>query len=330
MNGVSRRGVLGGAAVGLAGCASVSAGGAETVGSEGRRLQVELDRAPDEVIALWPGGAPGGEAVSLTQHYVERENAFGLRDRAVHDVTDPTLSLFRAPEPDGTAILIIPGGGYRWVVVEKEGFEGARYFNRFGADVYAMSYRLPHQGWAAGPDAPLQDAQRAMRVIRARGDYRNIMVMGFSAGGHLAGSLCQRFAAEVYDGVDAADEESARPDLGVLVYPVALMRAPHAHEGSRVHLIGEAPGEALYEKYDLTSAPNPDGPPLFLLHTLDDAAVPVENSLRLAAAARAVGLPASLHVFDEGGHGFGLRGIDDQPVGIWPELAMDWARARGF
>ncbi len=333
--GVLRRSLLGAAAGGLAGCVASSAGGVGSGGSvadlvDGRRLLVELDRLPDEIIPLWPDGAPGGEGVDLTQHYVERDNPFGLRDRAIHDVINPTLSLFRAREPDGSAILIIPGGGYRWVVVEKEGYEGARYFNRFGADVYVMDYRLPHQGWAAGPDAPLQDAQRAMRLIRARAEHGRIMVMGFSAGGHLAGSLCQRFDAEVYSGVDAADDLSARPDLGVLVYPVVLMRPPYAHEGSRRHLIGENPAAELYAKYDLSGSPNPAGPPLFLLHTLDDEAVPVENTLRLANAARAAGVSTALHVFERGGHGFGLRGIDEKPVGVWPQLVIDWARGHEF
>lgn len=330
----TRRAVMAGAAGGAAACAATPSRSVDAMPDVGvgkrPSLLVELDRAPDEVIEIWPNGAPGGEGVELDEHYVERDNAFGLRDRAVHEVTSPTLSLFRAAKPNGSVILLIPGGGYRWVVVEKEGFEGARYFNQFGADVYVMSHRLPHQGWAAGPDTPLQDAQRAMRLVRALNQGKDIAVMGFSAGGHLAGSLCQRFAADVYEPIDAIDELSARPDLGVLVYPVTMMSAPYAHEGSRRHLIGETPSPELFAKYDLTTAPNPDGPPLFLLHTLDDAAVPVENSLELARAARAAGVPATIHVFDEGGHGFGLRGIEDKPVAAWPQLAMDWARARGF
>ncbi len=331
MTGLSRRTLLAAGAGGLAACATTPAQAPEAGSARAASpLLVDLDREPDEVIELWPDGAPGGADVSLDEHYVERDNPFGLRDRAVHEVTNPTLTLFRAAEPNGSAIIIIPGGGYSWVVVEKEGYEGARYFNRFGADVYVLSYRLPHQGWAAGPDTPLQDAQRAMRVIRARARHGQVMVMGFSAGGHLAGSLCQRFAAQVYSPADATDELSARPDLGVLVYPVVKMAAPLAHEGSRRNLIGEDAPPELYEEYDLTTAPSPDGPPLFLLHALDDAAVPVENSLELASAARRAGVPAVAHIFDEGGHGFGLRGIDDKPVSAWPQLVIEWARARGF
>lgn len=318
-----RRLLLASAGLGLTACASRAAPHAASI-----PLLVDLDRQPDEEIELWPGGAPGGEGVDLQEHYVERENALGLPDRAALDVTRPTLTLFRAQDPDGSVMLLIPGGGYRHVVVEKEGFEGARHFNRFGADVYVLKYRLPHQGWAAGPDTPLQDAQRALRLIRSRAPHAQVTAMGFSAGGHLCGSLCQRFDEPVYTPRDEADALSARPDLGVLVYPVTLMRPPHGHAGSRTHLLGQTPSADAIAKYDLTTAPNPDGPPLFLLHTLEDASVPVENSLELAVAARRAGLPAVLHVFDRGEHGFGLRVAEGSPLAKWPGLVLDWTRAQ--
>lgn len=321
------------AIAGLVVCTSIPA--ARPSGISSSTLLVDLDRDPDLVLQIWPNGPPGGEAVTIEEHYVERDNPFGLKDRAVHDVTHPTLSLFKASEPDGKAIIIIPGGGYKWVVVEKEGFEGARYFNQFGYDVYVMSYRLPHQGWAAGPDTPLQDAQRAVRLVRSRAvkdgiDPDKIMVMGFSAGGHLAGSVIQRFDAPVYQPVDEVDALSARPDLGVLVYPVVLMSKPFAHEGSRINLIGNNAAPELYAKYDLSTAPNPDSPPVFILHALDDEAVPVENSLELAGAYRTAGVKAVIHTFEHGGHGFGLRGIEDMPVASWPHLVIEWAEAHAF
>lgn len=298
-------------------------------GRSGDPFLVDLDRAPDEEIVLWPGGAPGGEGVSLREHYVHRDNAFGLVDRAAHEVTRPTLSLFRAARPGGAALLIIPGGGYKWVVVEKEGFEGARYFSRGGVDVYVLKYRLPHQGWAAGPDAPLQDAQRAMRLIRSR-NSGPVAAMGFSAGGHLAGLLCQRADAPVYSPFDAADALSAAPDLGVLVYPVARMTGPHVHPGSRDCLLGPNPSPERAQAYDLPHAPPVMTPPLFILHALDDQAVPVENALDLAQGCRRAGVPCVVHTFDAGGHGFGLRGIAQTPLAAWPSLVADWAGARGF
>ncbi|GAB4531039.1 MAG: alpha/beta hydrolase [Amphiplicatus sp.] len=318
----------------LSGGLALSAGGAGAacargVSGEGSLL-VDLGRGPDLEIELWPKDPPGAAGVALSEHYVARENPWGLPDRAAHEVMRPTLTLFRASRPDGSALLIIPGGGYSWVVVEKEGFEGARYFSRLGATVYVLKYRLPHQGWAAGPDTPLQDAQRAMRVIRARSaedgvDPARVSVMGFSAGGHLAGSLATRFAASVYDPVDDADRRSARPDLAALVYPVATMKPPYAHAGSRENLIGARPAAERVEKYSLESAPPPDAPPTWILHASDDAAVPVENALFVYRAFKDAGIPVSLHVFERGGHGFGLRGIDDDPLRAWPALYWRWA-----
>ena len=297
-------------------------------------LLIDLDRAPDFEIDLWPNGAPGGDGVTLHEHFVERKNAFGLPDRAAHDVTRPTLMVFRAREPDGSAILIIPGGGYKWVVVEKEGYEGARLFSHQGACVYVLKHRLPHQGWAAGPDTPLQDAQRAMRVIRARAaedgvDPERIAVMGFSAGGHVAGSLNARFDTDVYAPVDDADVLSARPNLTALIYPVATLRKPFTHQSTSENMIGAEPSAALLNKYSLETSVKPGMPPTFLMHAADDDAVPVENSLQLFAALKAQSIPAAMHIFEQGGHGFGLRGIDNTPLRTWPELFWRFGAAHG-
>lgn len=297
-------------------------------------LIVDVDRQPDTVIAIWPAAAPGGESVRLEEHLEARTNRFDLQDHAARDVTSPTLAVFHAEDPDGSAILMAPGGGYSYVVVEKEGWEGARWFNRRGVTAYVMTYRLPQQGWAAGPDTPLQDAQRAIRVIRSREsedgiDPSRVAVMGFSAGGHVAGSLATRFSEEVYAPIDAADDLSARPDAAVLVYPVATMRDPHAHNGSRTNLIGESPSPERIAKYSLETDPPADAPPVFLLHASDDSSVPVENSIGLYEALKRAGVPAVLHVFERGGHGFGLRGLDDNPLRIWPQLVMDWGTAQG-
>lgn len=298
------------------------------------RFLVDAGRAPDLEIELWPGGAPGGEGVQLTEHVVDRENPFGLADRAAHDVTRPTLSVFRPQKPDGSAILIIPGGGYRRVVIDKEGFEGARWFSRQGATVYVLKHRLPHQGWAAGADTPLQDAQRAIRLVRSRAaadgiDPNRVMVIGFSAGGHVAGSLATRFDAEVYPARDAADALPARPDSITLVYPVITMKQGAAHAGSRANLIGDAPTQASVDKYSLETAPPANTPPTLIIHAADDASVPVENALVMFASLRAAKVPSSLHIFESGGHGFGLRGIEDDPRAAWPGLVMNWGRRTG-
>lgn len=323
---LSRRNALTGAMLGLGACAAQTAGNAP--------LLVDLDRGPDEDIPLWPDGPPGGENVTVREEIVHRDNDFGLVDRAAHNVTRPILSRFSASDPDGSALLLIPGGGYRWVVIDKEGFEGARWFARRGVTCYVLRYRLPHQGWAAGADTPLQDAQRAMRVIRARAaqdgvNPERIAAMGFSAGGHVAGSLAMRFGAPVYEAVDAADTASARPNLAALVYPVATMRDPHVHAGSRQHLLGDNPSEDCIGAYSLETAPPADTPPTFLLHASDDASVPVENSLQMFAALKRASVSAEMHVFERGGHGFGLRWLEHNSARAWPELFLKWAAMHG-
>lgn len=313
------------AAFAVAACASVAPARAE--------MPVAIEA--DETLLLWPEGPPGGVPDGLAETIVYRDNPFGLMDRAAHDVTAPSLSIFHPETPDGSAILIIPGGGYKWVVIDKEGFEGARHFSAAGATVYVLRYRLPHQGWQAGPHAPLQDAQRAMRLIRARAnedgiDPARVMVMGFSAGGHVAGTLATRFDTISYPPVDAADALPAKPDAAALIYPVATMAAPHVHPGSRLNLLGEAPSEDAIAAWSLDSMVRPDMPPVFLMHAADDEAVPVENALALHDALRKAGVPVALHVYEAGGHGFGLRGIDGTPRQSWPSLLRDWGVNKGI
>ncbi len=300
-------------------------------------VPVEIPAAieADAVIPLWPEGPPGGVPEGLQEKIVHRDNPFGLMDRAAHDVTAPSLSIFYPAAPDGSAILIIPGGGYKWVVIDKEGFEGARRFSGEGATVYVLRYRLPHQGWQAGPDAPLQDAQRAIRLIRARAaedgiDPARVMVAGFSAGGHLAGTLAMQFDKPIYAPVDAADAFSARPDAAALIYPVATMTEPFAHPGSRLNMLGEQPTPDSIAGWSLESMARPDMPLVFLMHAADDAAVPVENALILYDALRKAGVPVALHVYEAGGHGFGLRGIDGTPLQSWPSLLREWGANKGI
>ncbi len=289
-------------------------------------LLIELDRQPDEVEKIWPNGPPSTTSQELTEKLV---------DRAVHEVTDPSLSIFRPKNPNGTAILLIPGGGYKWVVVDKEGFEGARLFNQYGATVYVMSYRLPHQGWTSGPDTPLQDAQRAIRMVRSRAvmdgiDPNKVLVMGFSAGGHLAGSLTTRCDAPVYQAQDDIDYLSARPDASVLVYPVITLAKPYTHGSTSENMLGKNPSQEQLDTYSVDRSVPKNAPPVFILHATDDYSVPIENALLAYDGFRKAGTDISLHVYAQGGHGFGLRGIEDDPLREWPALVRTWAQSKGF
>ena len=300
----------------------------------GAAAQTLAPADPTEVIRLWPRGAPGGEGVTVVPIVPERSTDPAYRDRYAQYTTDPIMTVMRPERPNGSAMLLIPGGGYRWAVLDKEGFDVARVFAASGTTCFVLRYRLPADGWAAGADAPLQDAQRAVRLIRYRAAEfgvrpDRIAVLGASAGGHLAGLASARTDA-TYASVDDADAASLRPDLTVLMYPVATMSDPHVHAGSRTHLLGENPSAGRIKAYSLEQMIWAGAAPVFLLHAMDDASVPVENSLMLLTTLKAAGVKAEAHLFQEGGHGFGVRLIQGRPAQVWPELARAWAARLDF
>ena len=290
---------------------------------------------PAETIDLWPRGAPGAPAVPLVETVEERSTDPLLADRAVWGIGRPRMAVFRPDRPNGAAVLLTPGGGYRWVVVDKEGYEMARWLAARGFTAFVLFYRLPGEGWAAGADVALADAQRAMRLIRHRAHGfavtpERVAAMGFSAGGHVCADLAARFAAPVYRAFDHADRLSARPFCAAPIYPVVSMDAAIAHPGSREKLLGRSPSAADEAAHSPDRNVPADAPPHFLLHAEDDEVVPVENTLRLRAALRARQVPVETHLFAHGGHGFGLRKTAGKAVEAWPELWRAWARAVGL
>ncbi|MDP3399584.1 MAG: alpha/beta hydrolase [Brevundimonas sp.] len=295
---------------------------------------VLADEPEPEILRLWPGAAPGGDGVTVTPEVVERSTDPAFHDRIAKHTGDPLLTVVRSVQPNGVSMLLIPGGGYRWAVVDKEGMDCARVFAAMGYTCYVLRYRLPADGWAAGPDAPLQDAQRALRLVRAhavaegRAADRTV-VLGASAGGHLAGLLGARSDA-TYAAVDAADQHSHRPDALILLYPVATLTDPFAHAGSRRELLGESPSPDQISAYSLEQMDWTGAAPTFLLHAMDDTAVPVENSLMLSTTLRQAEVPAEVHLFEEGGHGFGIRLIEGRPAAVWPDLVQGWLARRGL
>lgn len=283
---------------------------------------------PDASIALWPDGhlkPPAG----LVETVVQRSDDPYASDRMLQAITRPRLDVFRAAKPNGAAVILAPGGGYRYVVIDKEGYELARWLNARGVTVYVLFYRLPGDGWTNGADVPLADAQRAVRIVRSRAkpdriDPARVAFGGFSAGGHVATSLLTRFDAKVYDPVDAVDSLSTRPDALAAIYPVVSMAPVIAHAVSREKLIGATPDAAREKLYSPERNVRPDQPPLWLLHAEDDSVVKAENSVRLREATRGIGAPCEAHFFERGGHGFGLMKTAGLPVAIWPELLWNW------
>lgn len=288
---------------------------------------------PAETIDLWTGRPPGAPARLPTELVKERSTDRGFNDRYITGVARPRMVVFRPAKPNGAAALITPGGGYERVVIDKEGYELARWLAERGVTAFVLFYRLPHEGWASGADTPLIDAQRAMRLIRHRApmysiDPARVCAIGFSAGGHVCASLLTRFAAPVYAPVDAADRRSARPDAAAPIYPVISMTLPTAHAGSRARLIGEAATPERERAFDPSRNVPPNAPPTFLLHAEDDSAVPIQNTLLLREALVAAKVPVETHLYPDGGHGFGLRLAKGNSVENWQELLYAWGRRR--
>ena len=279
----------------------------------------------EEVVPLWPNEPPGAPRRLPERRVEERSSDPSFHDRWITGIARPSLSVRRPAYPNGAAALLIPGGGYGFIAWDNEGEEQARWLTARGVTCFILSYRLPGEGWADRSLVPLQDAQRAARLIRSEAgrfaiDPDRLTVLGFSAGGHLAGSLATRFAEPIYIAMDDVDRQSARPDLAGLIYPVVSLHEPFTHEGSRDNLLGPDSTIDRRRQTSVETRVTAETPPVFLAHASDDGLVPVENSLALYRALLAAGRPGELHAFDKGGHGFGVRLPKDVPASAWPQL----------
>ncbi len=313
--------------------ACAARGSQSPVGKKSGRLSMPAE--PGEVIDVWPGDSPGAPMPPPIEAIVERSDDPAIADRALSGIVRPRLVVFRPQRPNGAAVMILPGGGYQRVVIDKEGFEPGRWLADRGYTAFVLFYRLPGDGWAAGPDIALSDAQRALRVIRHRArdfgiDPERVAALGFSAGGHLCADLATRFASRTYTAIDDADSISARPMLAALVYPVISMHGPIAHKGSREHLLGKFASPELARRHSPQRNVSESTPPCFLVHAEDDPSVPVENTLEFRATLRSHGIPVETHLFTHGGHGFGLRNPAGKPAAAWPGLFVNWSRSLGF
>ena len=282
----------------------------------------------DELIPLWPHGVPDGKDSSPKLIIEDRGNL----NSAVRGIGNPILQVYRPQEANGTALLIIPGGGYRHLAI---GPMLPRWFAARGVTCFNLLYRLPEDGWAQGPNVCLQDALRAMRIIRSQAhlyhiDPEKIGVHGSSAGGHVAGQLITRFDDQPLTIQDDLGSISARPDFSCLNYAVITMIKKYAHEGSRKRLLGPNPSDELLRAFSIERQARADMPATFLSHALDDKSVPIENSLMMLEAIRNVGVSVELHLFEQGGHGFNLGTKVPGNTNKWPVLLLDWLKSKNM
>ena len=267
--------------------------------------------SPEPPIILWPAGAPG---------------ALGT-----DPVDIPTLTPYMPPKEKatGAAVIICPGGGYEHLS-DREGGPIAVRLNTMGIAAFVLKYRL---GPRYHHPAPLQDAARAIRLVRSRAaewkiDPERIGILGFSAGGHLASTIGTHFDAGKPDSSDPIERVSSRPNVMVLIYPVITMKDA-THAGSRKYLLGPDPSPDLLTLLSNEQHVTNETPPTFLVHTMTDSSVPVENSLAFVAALRKAGVPFELHLYERGPHGFALG--DKNPILMtWPDRLADWLRLRSF
>ncbi len=286
-----------------------------------------------ESLPLWPGPAPGSP-VALPSPKLQKAGSPGRNDYHLRGVAAPTMFVYRPETPNGVGLIVMPGGGYGYLSMENEGSNVARFYTRQGYTLFVLSYRLPGEGWTNRADAPLQDALRAIRLVRARAasfkvDPDRVGILGFSAGGHVAASLATDYAIPLYDPVDAADRQSAKPTFVGLLYAVTTMHPFETHSVSRANLLGPNPDAALVARRSPLQHIDKDTPPCFVAAALDDGTVPPQCSIDWLTACRAANVPVEAHLFERGGHGFGLRLPATTPGSLWPDLFRRWAARHG-
>ncbi len=271
------------------------------------------DKPGTTVELLWPQEAPG---------------AVGTED-----ADKPSLTVYLPPEDKatGTAVVVCPGGGYGFLARGHEGKDPAEWLNRHGVAAFVLQYRIAPR---YHHPAPLQDAQRALRTVRARArewhvNPNRVGIWGFSAGGHLASTAATHFDAGKPDADDPVERVGCRPDFAILCYPVISLLPPYAHGGSRDNLLGKHPDPELVKSLCNDLRVTAQTPPTFLFHTDEDAGVLPENSVLFYLALKKAKVPAEMHIYEKGKHGVGLA-PGDPVLSSWTGRLADWLKGRGL
>ncbi|AQS87750.1 hypothetical protein NCH01_07780 [Neoasaia chiangmaiensis] len=277
-----------------------------------------------ETVSLWSGSSPAGPGP-------EGRPIVSARGSAT-DIARPVLGVFRPARPNGAAVLIAAGGGYRHLNLGSEAMPAARWLNTLGVTAFVLVYRLPREGWTNTAMAPFQDVQRAVRLVRARAstygiDPGRIGGLGFSAGGHLIGLHAVRQDWPAGQPVDPIDRVPDRLNAVMLLYPVVTLESPFGHTQTRRQLLGEWPDAAACAAWSIQTYIRAGDAPFFLAQAEDDPIANPENTAILTDACRARGVPVERHLYPDGGHGFGM-GRPGTPTMAWPGQAYRWMRLR--
>lgn len=279
-------------------------------------------------IPLYEGKIPNSKPFAEMEQHEEKGGI-----TRISKISIPTLSVFlpTKEKATGTAVIICPGGGYWINAIDHEGYDVAARFNEMGIAAFVLKYRIPNSNTMVDKSiGPLQDAQQALKIVRSRAhewniDTTRVGIMGFSAGGHLASTAGTHFGSAV---IPNAGTVNLRPDFMILIYPVISFDEAITHMGSREQLIGKDPAPEKTQRYSNELQISENTPPTFLIHASDDSAVKPENSIRFYQNLIKHNVPAELHIYQKGGHGFGLNNKTTKDQ--WMDRCVNWMDLNGW